>query len=150
MTLYHSRQNYCSWTEHQLSGAILCSFCIIHLWRIAFCGEPSSYSPVMITALATVCIYTVIQDVLISLGIPSARMSITLIATRRCLSYPSIFCYMACIHPLNHPTTAHKHSKRWGGHWKILYQRIDITPKKSQGDNQSIFKNFVTLVVSHE
>lgn len=66
MTLYHPRQNYYSWMEHQLSGAVLCSFCIIHLWSIAFCGEPSSYSPVMIAVLATLCICTVIQDVLIS------------------------------------------------------------------------------------
>lgn len=33
---------------------------IIHLWSIPFCGEPSSYSPVMIGVLATLCICTVI------------------------------------------------------------------------------------------
>lgn len=36
------------------------SACIIHLWSIPFCGEPSSYSPVMIGVLATLCICTVI------------------------------------------------------------------------------------------
>lgn len=111
MTL-HSRQNYYSWTERQLRGAALCSFCIIHLWRIAFCGEPSSYSPVMIAALAAVCLCSVIQDVLISPGIGSALMSITLIATWRCLSYTSIFRGAACVLPLNRAAPAHKHSKR--------------------------------------
>ena len=33
---------------------------IIHLWSIPFCGEPFSYSPVMIGVLATLCICTVI------------------------------------------------------------------------------------------
>lgn len=60
VTLCYSRQNYYSWREHWLSGAVLCSLCIIHLWSIPFCGEPSSYSPVMIGVLATPCIYTVI------------------------------------------------------------------------------------------
>lgn len=86
MTL-HSRQNYYSWTERQLGGAVLCSFCIIHLWRIAFCGEPSSYGPVMTAALAAVCICSVIQDALISPGIGRARMSITLIATCQTCPY---------------------------------------------------------------
>lgn len=60
MTLCHSRQNYYSWIEHRLSGAVLCSLGIIHLWSIPFCGEPSSYRPVMIGVLATLCICTVI------------------------------------------------------------------------------------------
>lgn len=33
---------------------------IIRLWSIPFCGEPSSYSPVMIGVLVTLCICTVI------------------------------------------------------------------------------------------
>lgn len=56
----HSRQNYYSWMEHRLSGAVLCSLCISHLSSIPFCGEPSFYSPVMIGVLATPCICTVI------------------------------------------------------------------------------------------
>lgn len=60
MTLCQSGQNYYSWREHRLSGAVLCFLDIIHLWSIPFCGEPSSYSPVMIRVLATLCICTVI------------------------------------------------------------------------------------------
>lgn len=42
------------------SVAPCCSMCIIHLWSIAFCGEPSSHRPVMIAVLATLCICAVI------------------------------------------------------------------------------------------
>lgn len=107
----------------------------------------------MIAALAAMCLCSVIQDVLISPGIGSALMSITLIATWRCLSYTSIFCGTACIPPLNRAAPAHKHSKGEEVLEKNLVQKSgkdNISPKKSQGDDRTTFLRFVAPVVAHE
>lgn len=79
---------------------------IIRLWSIPFCGEPSSYSPVMIGVLVTLCICSVIQDILISQKIALSLMSITLIATHHCCHASQYFVTSRAFSFLHHLTVA--------------------------------------------
>lgn len=71
-----------------------------------FCGEPSSYSPVMIGVLVTLCICSVIQDILISQKIALSLMSITLIATHHCCHASQYFVTLRAFSFLHHLTVA--------------------------------------------